>query len=512
MIEQPQEKKPLTLVAYSLTNFEGIKDVLLQDIPPGKYFIALGGDNAAGKSSLIKGIAMAILGKPTDKLPIRQGANEARAELVFDRLKVIARCFTVQSGKREGEIDYEVKIQVNTEDGWATLASPPPAERLKSLVSSITFDIGDFLEKKDAEQVQAIRNAFRVDTTELDSLEAELVDKRKVANADVDRITKRNAGMKKVDAPEVEEDASALIAELQTIQTHNAEQVTLQSAVDKWAAQEKAESEAIKTRETSETETKDLIKKLQDELKAAQDKLKTQRADIERCEGIHEKTKEHLQSAQTNLESFVPESTAEIEERIKTVDTTNANVRENKRIDAALAEYQEAETRRAELEKQLLETRNAKKKLLFESAQSSGFAFPGFEIRDTSKPDAEKREYAIWIDGLPLRQHNTETKIRFATSFGVMEKPMMRIFALGDGEKITPKNMEIIRKIAEESKTYIFTEIAVTAGEVVEGFRTVDYFLHEGRIADPEVVYADEQLALEKKLAEILESQEVDSE
>jgi len=310
----------------------------------------------------------------------------------------------------------------------------------------------------------------------------------------------------------VEEDASALIAELQKLQNHNAEQVTLQSALDKWTAQEKAESEAIKTRETSETETKDLIKKLQDELKAAQDKLNAQRADIERCEGIHEKTKESLQTAQTNLDSFVPESTAEIEERIKTVDTTNANVRENKRIDAALAEYQEAETRRADLEKQLLDARNAKKKLLFESAQSSGFAFPGFEIRDTSKPESEKREYAIWIDGLPLRQHNTETKIRFATSFGVMEKPMMRIFALGDGEKITPKNMEIIRKIAEESKTYIFTEIAVTAGEVVEGFRTVDYFLHEGRIADPEVVYADEQLALEKKLAESLESKEVDSE
>lgn len=411
-----------------------------------------------GKSSLLSSLFSAFTGKPPVLMPIRKGETEATVEVDLNDILIRQRCYI----DKEGKTQYEVKVLPNNKSDFGKpVPYKRPQELLDKLYSKFTINLGKFIDLDDKEQLNAFQQALGLDVSEEDAEEARLIEERKDAKKEVDRIEVRNAGLK-VDAllPDEEKNAADLIEKLSAANTANAGKAVLKAKLDSAVRRVTAAKEVIEGVESD-------IARLERDLAEKRAELTTKKELL----GGYEKD---LADAEKAEKAFEVIDTTALSEELAKIDTDNAAIRENKRIKENLKEYAAAEAKRAALEQAVEDVRKRRKEKIVKATNEAQFAVPGVEIIDG----------ALWVDGIPFKQCNLEKKYRLTAAIAVKGNPTLRVFRLDDGEKITPANLEILSQIAKENDCQIWIEQATTEEDVRSGYREVELFIREGEIAD----------------------------
>ena len=253
---------------------QDFKGITLAEVQPNKDTTVIGGQNRAGKSSLLDAIASTLGGaKLCPKEPIRQGQKEARCEIKLegDATRLLPPCTVIRTWRRSTKSDRIVsELEITTEEGYK---APTPQTILNDIVGPLGFDPERFLRMSPKEQAEVLRNLVGLDFTALDAERQQSYDKR----TEVNRVGKTmkaryDAAPHHEDAPAEEVSVAALMTELQRRQAVNRrnddvinelrDMQTGLSRCDDAIEDADREVEAIKTRlKEAETRAAELRKK-----------------------------------------------------------------------------------------------------------------------------------------------------------------------------------------------------------------------------------------------------------
>jgi DNA repair exonuclease SbcCD ATPase subunit len=198
----------MRIVKLNVSNFKKIR---LVEIVPNAHQVVLGGDNGAGKTSVLDAIMTALIGpRAMPALPVRQGAEGS--EITVDLGDVVIRRRIKPDGKSTLRIDTASGMSPSSPQTW-----------LDERMGAISFDPLSFTRLSAKAQAELLRKLVGVDVSDLDAERAKAYDDRTTVNRDLRQAEAVLALMPHhADVPEVEVSVSELIAEIGRINEANA--------------------------------------------------------------------------------------------------------------------------------------------------------------------------------------------------------------------------------------------------------------------------------------------------
>ena len=208
----------MKIVKLNVSNFKRIKVV---EIVPSGHQVVIGGDNGAGKSSLLDAIMVALVGKKAmPSLPVRQG--EEVSEITVDCGDVVVR--------RRIKADGSGTLSVTTADG---MKPSSPQKWLDERVGAISFDPLSFTRLDAKAQAELLRKLVGVDTSDLEAKRTAVYDDRTLNNRSLRQAEAVLASMPHhADTPAEEVSVAELIDEIDRINQLAAERRALQERHD----------------------------------------------------------------------------------------------------------------------------------------------------------------------------------------------------------------------------------------------------------------------------------------
>lgn len=398
---------------------ENVKRLSAVEITPDGNIIVLGGENGAGKSSVLDAIAMAIGGG--DEIPaepLRQGAKSGRIQITLDDL-IITRKFR-DSGT--------TSLTVEGMDGSKFNG---PQSVLDALVGKLAFDPLEFMRKKAPEQAEVIRQIAGVDFTDLDKRRAIAYDKRRDMNRDVERLSGAiNSAYSFPDAPKELLDSASLNEELRKANDSNSAISLAKERLNQMIGL------GSQQRETMEADAARVIR-LTAELAEAQESAKKSAAAVK-------KTREEYALAKSEFEKMTLIDTAPINERLSGIEEINSKVRANKKKADLILEKEDAEKASALLSREIEEI-DAEKKRLISAAPLpiAGLLF-----------DAD----GVSFNGIPLAQASGAEQLRISIAIASAANPKLRVMLCKDGALLDDTSMKILEEFAEANDQQIWIE------------------------------------------------------
>jgi len=400
---------PQTIIGLHAENVMRIGLVDLK--PDATGAIVIGGQNEAGKSSLINSIMFALGGASSmPERPVREGRKESVVELHTQSLNI----------RRLIKPDGSTRVEVTGKDG---LGLGTGQAVLDCLFTDLTFDPLAFLRMKPAEQVEALRSMTGLDFTALESKRAELYEKRRLANADHDRVKARLASIPEFpkDTPAAEQSMSALAAEVEK-------------------AQQLHSLRADILRKAGELRN-GLVRFLPACIELAGAKIKLPDADIV--------------PALDKMAQALPMGPDPDKARaaLASAEATNRHVR-NKLEAAKLKEEADKLERQSKNLTYEIDEIDAEKDKRTKAATLpvDGLAF------DNAR---------LLYKGLPFEQASYAVKLKVSFSMAMAMNPKLRICLIRDGAMLDDKNRAALIEMAKEAKAQVWLEIVGEKGATV---------------------------------------------
>jgi hypothetical protein len=413
------------VVKVTRLEVENVKRIVAVDIKPEGELVVVGGQNGAGKTSVLDSIAYAIGGKKlVPAKPLREGAKKGSVKVTLDSGLIVVRNF--RKNAASGAIESE--IVVTNADG--SPASSPQA-LLNSLFGSLSFDPLAFSRMSPGDQRDVLRDVVGVDTSEIEAEIEKVFDERRELGRDLRRAEAQYKDLPQYpDAPEEEVVVSKLIEKRDRIQRENA-----------WLS-DREEKVGVLSAEISDDEQE--IARLQNEI----DRRRREIAEI----GEEMKGK-RLQS------------TDELDASIKGAERTNSQVRAN-------ATYNAAETRFRELtdlhdaKEELLESLRDQKVELLTKAE---LPIEGIELGDAG----------VLFNGLPFEQASAAEQLRISVAMGFAMNPELKVLLIRDGSLLDDANLELVAEMAKEEDAQVWIE------RIGEG-KEVSVIIEDGSVKEAE--------------------------
>lgn len=377
---------------------ENVKRLKAVDITPDGTLQVVAGRNAQGKSSVLDAIWLALgggkAGKETTR-PIRDGEEKASVTLDMGEL-VVTRTWTAAG----------TKLQVQNAEG-ASYKSPQGM--LDALVGQLSFDPLAFTRLSAREQRDSLLDLVELDV-DIDQLDAErqqAYDQRTQVGRDGKAI-----GDVSVDEsmPEEEQSASELIGEIREAQEASAE---LQRKRDMYAE--------LGDRAVS---IKAKIAELQAELSDVEDRRET-------LAGI----------LATHTE---PADTTELEQKLSTVEETNAAIRTNNQAKEQQAQKDQLRTQYEGLTQSIddLDKRKA------DALAAAEFPVEGLAFD----------EHGVTYQGVPFSQASSAEQIKVSLAMAMALNPQLRVLRIMDGSLLDDDAMAAIREVVEANDFQLWLE------------------------------------------------------
>lgn len=322
--------------SFELENVKRVKAVSYEPTESG--LTVIGGKNGQGKTSILDAIAWALGGaKFEPSSAAREGSyNPPKLEIKLSNGLIVTRTGTNSTlkvldpeGKKSGQ-----KI-------------------LDSFIGQLALDLPKFMEMSDKEKAQELLQLLGVED-DLKKLEGEYQEVYAKRHSIGQIATRKDKYAKELpaydDIPNEPVNASELIKQQQNILLQNAENQKKRNNVS-----------AIKGQIVTINNLIDETQKKLEELQAKQTQLA-----------------EDYDIATTAAKDLEDESTAELEEQIKSVDEINTKVRANQERQRALQEAADYKEEYESLTEEIKNIREEKKKLL----ASVNMPLPGLSIQD----------------------------------------------------------------------------------------------------------------------------------
>lgn len=383
------------LKRVTITNFKKIE---FADITPDGNLVKISGKNGQGKSSVLDAIAAALAGanKIDTPKPIRHG--EDSAEIVLETEDLIVTRKFLKSGP---------KLEVTTVDG----AKFPKAQaKLNDLIGNLSFDPMAFTRMSDKEQREELLSIvdlpFKLD--EMDAERKALFDHR----ADIGRQSKAIGTVEWRDSlPAVEESASDLIQQIRQAQQRNDQVTQFRNKVGQLG-----EKHGL---------IRSQIEKLMEELKQVESQ-------------IHE----GQQWLKTN---GTTQDTAELEQRLATIEERNTEIRAN------LIEREKL-TKQTDLDNEYDALTNKIAEL--DKSKADGLAAAKMPV-DGLGFDAQ----GVTYNDIPLKQVNPGDVIIISTKIGMALNPKLKVMRIMEGSLLDSESMRDLEALAEKHGHQIWVEI-----------------------------------------------------
>lgn len=393
---------------------ERFKRLSAVEISPAGDVVIVSGKNGAGKSSVLDAIWLALGGAPAARdsgttRPVKDGEADGFVRLDLGEITV-TRKWTADGGSSL------------TVEGAKGKKFSSPQTLLDSLVGSLSFDPLAFSRMSPKEQRKALTEAVKLDfdPDALDAQRKELYDERTAANRELKTLEARLSSMPvpKAGIPEDEENLSDLLNELKAANAEIERQ-----------AQERRKLEEMRTRATA---LKEQIDKLRAELSSLTEQGK----------------------AQADLVDSLGEcpAIADIEQRINSIQETNAIVRAAREYRAVKAAADNVRRESEELTRKMED---------LELAKSQGFARAQFPVKGLAF-DAE----GVTFGGIPFQQCSSAEQVRIAVAVAAALNPKIRVIRIADGSLLDSASMAEIERLAKEHDMQIWIERVDESGGV----------------------------------------------
>ncbi len=427
----------MKIVQLAVNNVLAIKAITIR--PDGET-VTLGGENGAGKSSVLNSIAMALGGKRlVPEQPIRQGEERGTIRLDLGDY-VVERVFTA-GGDR---------IEVKSRDG---AKYPKPQAMLDALCASIAFDPLQFaLEKDAAKQGATLRQLVGLDLTDLDAKKRQAFDARADVNREAKALAAQIAAMPPRDdsAPAAPVSVEELATRLEACKSEEAQQERIRSVLAKSV-------DAAKAAQRRVSDAADAIAQLERQLRVA-------RSEHEAATAALKQSQADVATGEAKVASLVSPDTAAARQALADVERVNAAVRANAARAKAKAKAADLDARSqafsAELE-------------AIEAERTARIACAPFPVEGLGFSDS-----GVTYRGLPFAQASSAEKLRVSVAVAVAMNPKLRVCLVRDGSLLSPKSIEQLHQLAsdydcqlwiEDARTTDPSAIIIEAGEIASG-------------------------------------------
>jgi hypothetical protein len=394
------------------------------DLLPGEAaLIIVGGNNGAGKSSVLDSIYMTVGGAAAvPDRPIRDGQEEAFVEVDLGEWVATRRWTHNDSGDltvRNKEGDRKSKPQ-----SW-----------LDGLVGPLSFDPLDFTRMKPAEQATTLRTLVGLDTSDLDNAKARAYEERTGVNRMVKNLEARMLATPAfgADVPDEPISVADLSGRLAKAMEQNQERSLAEAAI----------ANAKRTISGCVAKVEALRRELQ--------------AEETRLSGLQKMLTD--QEAKLNLTTSV--DVAPIRAAISGAEQTNVKVRAKKERAILAAELSSQKAASDELTKHIAEFDTEKGKRLAEAA----FPVPELSL------DGE----TITYQGVPFAQCSDAEKLRVSLAMGIALNPTLKVILIRDGSLLDHDSLRIVEEMAVAAGIQVWLERVGTDGPVT-------YVIEEGRV------------------------------
>lgn len=426
------------IIELQVENVMGIK---LFHIKPDGNAIVLGGENEAGKSSVLDSICMLIGGgKLAVPEPLRRG--QTRGKIVADLGEVIATRFY----EKRPDGSTKTTLELKSKDGYD---APTPQAILNDM--GVLFDPLEFSRLKPKEQFVALQNLVGLDFTELDQKRASIYATRTNVNA---LLKQRQAllvnTVRHEDAPLVEVSAAELMVELQKRREINA----------KNAGDRAKLTEANREIQVNLSRKQAFVSAVESARRA----MEAAEARLAAHEDSMKAFAESTEDIRKHVESLVDENESEVMERIKGAEEVNRKVRANIQYAAIEEEVQSLRKKTESLTDEIKELDSSRTKQLAEAK----FPVPGLGFG----PEG------ITFNELPFEQASSAVKIRTSVAMGIASKPGGRVMLIREGSLLNMSNLQLVEDMVTAADCQVWIE-RVSVG------KECTVILEDGEIAQP---------------------------
>lgn len=391
----PQQVKKITV-----ENFKGVKEVQID--PEGRALVVVAGVNGAGKSSVLDAVQEIIDPKGTrlTPKPIRDGAKEARAEIVTDGIRL------ERVWKKNG---------AGTLSAYATDGAKYSSGRdvVAKLTGGLLFDPSVILTGSDKDVRDAILASAGV-ADEYAKLQAERKDRyeeRRDKNRDAARAKGALEGAPTGPFPDHEPDAAAA-----------------QAAVDAW----------------------ENVARAVDVAERAQEKQ-------ERTEEALEVAKRNAQAARIELTKATETLEAMRVEAVKLAPTGDAAREQIGQLTERAARYHDGVRRRV-LEADAQDAATAAQRAADDLAATEEKIAGLLADADIPVEGLAVTEDGLTIDGVPFRQVNSARRLQVAFELATAQRPDLRLVIIRDGDLLDSDTLAAVAKSAEKSGYLVLVE------------------------------------------------------
>ncbi len=432
----------MRLTALQVTDFKGLHEVTIE--PDDHGLIVIGGQNGAGKSSVLDSLTYAFAGRralgAAGKEPVRRGADAAEVRVELDGGELVIRRRTTAAGTE--------RLEVTQGDGFRVHS---PQTMLTELIGARFLDPLDFLSAKPAEQREKLLRCLGIgdDLDRLDEERESAYDLRrlvgrhlKAAKAQLDGCA--DPGPEPPPGPGPV-DVSALRAELDAARSAEAERSRAEEQVQWRRGQVRSASHAVE--------------EAKQRLAAAEHVLKEQYAG--------------LSDASTLLAAVVVPDTWAVELAIGEADATNlghnAAVEARRRWSEASAvrgRYADAVEAFAADHAKYAATVTACDDAKTAAVAAAPLPVPGIGIEDGG----------VTMDGLPLGQVASSRQWLVSLAIAAALNPTLQAIWCQGGERLDAAGMDAVEAFALEHDMVIAIERVGTADDgaiIIEDGRRV---------------------------------------
>lgn len=385
---------------------ENFKRLTAVRIVPEGHLIGIGGENGAGKTSVLDAIMAALGGaKAAPSEPVRKGAK--KASLFVDLGDV-----TVE---RTFKPDGSGSVIVRGKDG---VSMPSPQAVLDRLVGKLSFDPLAFQRLKPAEQREALRQLLGLDFSKLDAAREKAFAERTDVNRQLKSAQAQlDAAPFHPDAPDEPVSTEDLTARIAEINEHNAYVAKI--------AREKRD--------------------LEDGLIAKAKRREALRAELEHLdESILEDQKSLTELQDECLESGELKSPDAIKAEVQAADWSNRQFEQNQEHARLSKSAQNLEAKSQALTEEIASVDQRKRDML----EAANMPIKGLSFDETG----------VRYRDVPLSQCSAAEAMRVSVAMGIAMNPTLRVLLVRDGSLLDSKSLKIVTEMAEAADAQVWLE------------------------------------------------------
>lgn len=427
----------MKIIRVSVSNFLRVSEAMVESSPDG--FNVIGGDNGAGKSSMLRAMITALTGasKGMPDEPVNNKGDKGEVTVV------LSSGHTCRYSQKTGGRPV---FKITDKDGNKL----SPADFLKTIVGSLAFDPVAFIRMNDKAQVDLYRSLLKIDFTALDEEYDRLFSRRTPLTTQGEALRELVTKWEVFTGlPEAPISISGLTEELQKAQTHNYEMRNLDRARVN-ALTMKAE----KGKEIVNTQSR--IKVLEDQLELARQMLAKQEDELMGIEqDIEEKTAAMADWKEIECDTIF--------NQINNAEEINRKIRSNKDRTDKANEYRKIYNEHVAITSRLKEIIAQKKEIL----ANTNFPLKGVAFSEDGN--------CLTVDGIPFSQLSSALQLKVAVALGFTQNAELKDIIIRDGAFLDHNSMLAIKDMVEQYDAQLwiervgtdeFTTIEMIDGEV----------------------------------------------